>query len=377
MAGIYLHIPFCKRRCIYCDFFSSVDNTWRDKYIEALCRELEMRRAYIGGEQVETIYIGGGTPSLLTWQELDRIFSCIYKVYDVTEDAEVTLETNPDDLSISYVKALRKTSPVNRISMGVQTFDDNRLRFLQRRHTSAQVIEVVNRCREEGFENISIDLIYGLPGETLVEWESDLRVAIDLGVPHLSAYSLTYEEGTILWRMREEGLVYETDEELSAQMYFRLVNYLIEKGYEHYEISNFCLPGMLSRHNSSYWKGIPYIGCGAAAHSYDGCSRQWNVASIPCYIKGIVEEKPVIEREVLNLYTRYNDFLVTRLRTRWGIDLHLLRMEFGQQLYAYCLRMARRHINQGLLCMEDYNLRLTNKGVFISDSIICDLLWCE
>lgn len=377
MAGIYLHIPFCKRRCVYCDFFSSTDNEWRDRYVDALCQELDMRRAYIGIGEVETIYVGGGTPSQLTVQELERIFSYIYKVYNMSEDAEVTLEANPDDLTPAYVKALRKATPVNRISMGVQTFNDNRLRFLQRRHTAAQAVEVVGQCRDAGFDNISIDLIYGLPGETLTEWESDLRAATALDVPHLSAYSLTYEEGTSLWRMRKEGLVHEADEELLAQMYVRLVEHLSLQGYEHYEISNFCRPGMESRHNSSYWKGIPYLGCGAAAHSYDGHSRQWNVSSIPYYIKSITEGSPMIEREELDLYTRYNDYLVTRLRTRWGVNLQDLRTEFGVHLYDYCMRMAHRHIGLGLLFINHGILRLTQEGVFVSDGIISDLLWCE
>ncbi len=377
MAGIYLHIPFCKRRCVYCDFFSSTDNEWRDRYVDALCQELGMRRAYIGIGEVETIYVGGGTPSQLKVQELERIFSYIYKVYNISEDTEVTLEANPDDLTPAYVKALRKATPINRISMGVQTFDDERLSFLQRRHTAVQAGEAVGRCRDAGFDNISIDLIYGLPGETLAEWEADLRAATALDVPHLSAYSLTYEEDTPLWRMREEGLVHEADEELLAQMYVRLVEHLSLQGYEHYEISNFCRPGMESRHNSSYWKGIPYLGCGAAAHSYDGHSRQWNVASIPNYIKSITEGNPMIEREELDLYTRYNDYLVTRLRTRWGVSLQDLLAEFGVHLHDYCMRMARRHIGQGLLSIDHGTLRLTQKGVFLSDGIICDLLWCE
>lgn len=386
MAGLYLHIPFCKRRCIYCDFFSSTASELRGAYVEALCRELEMRREYAGGECVQTIYLGGGTPSQLSVDELECLFSYIYKVYHVVADAEVTLEANPDDLTPEYVRELARRLPVNRLSMGVQTFDDARLRFLHRRHTAAQAVEAVSRLREAGFTNLSIDLIYGLPGQTLVEWEGELEQALALQVPHLSAYSLMFEEGTALWRMREAGLVHEADEELSAAMYARLVECLTQAGYEHYEISNFCLPGMASRHNSSYWQGIPYIGCGAGAHSYDGLSRQWNVASVPDYIRGIREGRPQVEREELDLYTRYNDCLVTRLRTRRGLSLSEVRHQFGEALHSYLLQMAAPHLRRGLLQLEhtegvgesaegEKTLRLTAEGIFVSDGIISDLLW--
>lgn len=377
VAGIYLHIPFCKRRCLYCDFFSSTSPEWKERYVAALCRELEQRQDYLEGAPVHTIYLGGGTPSQLSPAELERIFHHIYKVYPVAEGAEVTLEANPDDLTEAYVSALRAL-PVNRLSMGVQTFDDERLRFLHRRHTARQAQEAVERLHTAGFDNLSIDLIYGLPGETLSEWEHDIRQALALGASHLSAYSLTYEEGTPLWQLRARGEVEEADEELSARMYERLVALLTAEGYEHYEISNFCLPHRASRHNSSYWQGIPYLGCGAAAHSFNGHSRQWNIASIPYYIKGINENAPQIEREELDLTTRYNDCLVTSLRTAWGISVNTLRQEFGDTLCDYCLRLARPHITRRHLELTaDGTLRLTSRGIFVSDGIISDLLWVE
>lgn len=377
MAGIYLHIPFCKHRCAYCGFFSSTDSEVKEAYVSALCRELEMRKHYAGDEPVRTIYVGGGTPSQLSLKQLERLFAQIYKVYRVETDAEVTLEMNPDDVKDEYTSALGCSLPVNRLSMGVQTFNDERLRFLQRRHTARQAIEAVECCRKYGFDNLSVDLIYGLPGETLEEWNHDLQQALTLDVPHLSAYHLTYEEDTPLGKMREQGRVKEVDEEVSATMYTMLVEQLTRAGYEHYEISNFCHPGMESRHNSSYWKGISYIGCGAAAHSFDGKSRQWNVSSIPYYIKGIGEGSPKIEREELGLYTRYNDYLVTSLRTRWGVSLEKLGTQFGSSLHDYCLRMARRHLAQGVLQIDGDALHLTEKGVFLSDGIISDLLWVE
>ena len=326
---------------------------------------------------MHTVYLGGGTPSQLSLPQLDRLFSYIYKVYGVDEAAEITLETNPDDLTEEYVRGIKECLPVNRISMGVQTFDDARLRLLHRRHTSVQAIEAVERCRRYGFSNLSIDLIYGLPGEDLMAWESDLRQAIALDVPHLSAYHLTYEEGTPLWQMKSRGEVAEVDEEVSAQMYTLLVERLAKAGYEHYEISNFCHPGMESRHNSSYWKGIPYIGCGAAAHSYDGHSRQWNVASIPDYMKGVEEGNLRVEREELDLYTAYNDYMVTHMRTKWGASLGEVRERFGEALLTHGVRSAQPYVKAGLLLREGDVLRLTEKGVFLSDGIISDLLWVE
>ena len=377
MAGIYLHVPFCKGRCAYCDFFSSTNAELKEAYVSALCRELEMRRDYANGEPVRTIYLGGGTPSQLSLAQLDRLFSYIYKVYEVDESAEITLEANPDDLTEEYVRGIRECLPVNRISMGVQTFDEGRLRLLRRRHTAMQAIEAVERCRRYGFSNLSIDLIYGLPGEDLMAWESDLRQAIALDVPHLSAYHLTYEEGTPLWQMKNRGEVVEVDEELSAQMYTLLVERLAKAGYVHYEISNFCHPGMESRHNSSYWKGIPYIGCGAAAHSYDGHSRQWNVASIPDYMKGVEEGNLRVEREELDLYTAYNDYMVTHMRTQWGVSLSEVRERFGEALLTHGVRSAQPYVKAGLLLREGDVLRLSEKGVFLSDGIISDLLWVE
>ena len=377
MAGIYLHVPFCKGRCAYCDFFSSTNAEQKEAYVSALCRELEMRKEYAGGAPVHTVYLGGGTPSQLSLSQLDRLFSYIYKVHVVDESAEITLEANPDDLTEEYVRGIKESLPVNRISMGVQTFDDARLRLLYRRHTATQAIEAVERCQRWGFDNLSIDLIYGLPGEDLIAWESELRQAIALDVPHLSAYHLTYEEGTPLWQMKNRGEVTEADEELSAQMYTLLVERLAKAGYEHYEISNFCHPGMESRHNSSYWKGIPYIGCGAAAHSYDGHSRQWNVASILDYIKGVEEGKLSVEREELDLYTAYNDYMVTHMRTMWGVSLSEVRERFGEALLTYGIRAAQPYVKTGLLLREGDVLRLTEKGVFLSDGIISDLLWVE
>ena len=376
MAGIYIHIPFCKRRCIYCNFFSTTQSEKKAEYVHALVRELEMRKDYVGNEEIETIYLGGGTPSQLSQEELEEIFTYIYKVYKVTLDAEITLEANPDDLTPEYVSMLRKL-PINRISMGIQTFQEETLKLLHRRHTAQQAIEAFKRCREAGFKNISIDLMYGLPGETLETWEQDLQQAIALHPEHISAYHLIYEEGTALWNLREQNKVEEAEEELSLTLFKTLIERLTKAGYQHYEISNFCLPGLHSRHNSSYWTGKKYLGCGPSAHSFDGISRQWNVSSLEKYLEGIRMGQLVFEIENLDLYTRYNDFVITSIRTCWGMCLSQLRATYGETLYNYCLQMAKPHIRQGVLEIKEDTLKLTSEGIFISDGIMSDLLWIE
>ena len=374
MAGIYIHIPFCKRRCIYCDFFSTTRSEEKPTYVRALCQELAIRKDYLEGEEIETIYLGGGTPSQLTEKELNEIFTSLYNIYKVKEDAEITLEANPDDLTPEYVSMLRRL-PINRISMGIQTFQEETLKLLHRRHTARQAIEAFQRCREAGFRNISIDLMYGLPGETLDTWKEDLQQAIALHPEHISAYHLIYEEGTALWKLREEHQVEEADEDLSVTLFKTLIDELKQAGYQHYEISNFCLPGLHSRHNSSYWTGKKYLGCGPSAHSFNGSSRQWNIASLDNYLKGIASGKPNYEIEELDLYTRYNDFVITSIRTCWGMSLSRLRSEYGEELYRYCLRMSKSHLEQGVLEIKEDILKLTKEGIFISDGIMSDLLF--
>ena len=376
MAGIYIHIPFCRRRCIYCDFFSTTQNEKKAMYVHTLCQELEMRKDYLEGEEIETIYLGGGTPSQLSQEELEKIFAYIYKIYKVNEHAEITLEANPDDLTSEYITMISRL-PINRLSMGIQTFREETLQLLHRRHTAQQAIAAFQRCREAGIRNISIDLMYGLPGETLETWEADLQQAIALHPEHISAYHLIYEEGTSLWKLREQHQLEEIDEELSVTLFRTLIEKLTQAGYQHYEISNFCLPDLYSRHNSSYWTGKKYLGCGPSAHSFNGVSRQWNIASLDKYINGITIGKPEFEIEDLNLYTRYNDFVITSVRTCWGMSLSRLQSEFGDELYHYCLRMAKPHLVKGLLDIKDNRLKLTPEGIFISDGIMSDLLWVE
>ena len=376
MAGIYLHIPFCKRRCLYCDFYSTTRDEMKHRYTAALCKELELRKSYIDGEPIETIYWGGGTPSQLSREDFEQVFETIHHIYKVSPDAEITIEANPDDLNDEYVSMLR-TLPFNRLSMGIQTFNDESLGLLHRRHTAQQAIEAFRRCRDAGFNNISIDLMYGLPNETEQTWAYDLEKAIEMRPEHISAYHLIYEEGTPLWKLREQHRVEEADEDLSVRLFTMLIHRLKEAGYQHYEISNFSLPGLHSRHNSSYWVGKKYLGCGASAHSFDGHSRQWNVASIDRYIDAAENGTLDFEIEELDQATRYNDFVITAIRTCWGMSLDKLKTDFGTRLYDYCLRMARTHIEQGTLQITDGTLRLTEQGIFVSDGIMSDMLWVE
>ena len=261
--------------------------------------------------------------------------------------------------------------------MGIQTFNETMLERLHRRHTARQAIEAFENCRKAGFQNISIDLMYGLPGETLEIWENDLSQAVCMHPEHISAYHLIYEEGTTLWKLREEHRVKEADEDLSVNLFSRLIHRLKENGYQHYEISNFCQPDKYSRHNSSYWTGKKYLGCGPSAHSYNGTSRQWNIASLNDYIKGITEGSSVSEIEELDLYTRYNDFVITSIRTCWGMPLGQLKKKFGERLYHYCLQMAQPHLQQGTLEITQETLKLTEQGIFISDGIMSDMLWVD
>ena len=400
MAGIYIHVPFCKTRCIYCDFYSTTQINKKRAYVETVKRELVLRKNYLRNEELErpfidTVYFGGGTPSQLDFGEIEDILSCIYKEYAVSTNAEITIECNPDDLNVEACKRLSVL--FNRFSIGIQSFNEGQLRFIKRRHTAEQAIDAVKCCKEAGIHNISVDLIYGFPRQTVREWEADIEQVLELHVPHISAYALIYEEETLLWKYKEQNIVSEIDENLSIDMYNSLIDHLKAAGYEHYEISNFAKPGFISRHNSSYWRNVPYLGCGPSAHSYDGKSRQWNIADVDLYIKGVnscfcaedMTSAQWFEREELDLYTRYNDFVLTTLRTIWGMDLGLLEVNFGRQLTDYCLKMAEKHLRAGTLEVEIVEkgknkeqtsrglLKLTRRGLFLSDGIISDLLYID
>lgn len=372
MIGIYIHIPFCRSRCIYCGFYSTTSLELRQRYVETVVKEIGIRSQETG---VRSIYLGGGTPSQLTIPQLQQIFDAIYIYNKVEKDAEVTIEVNPDDVTETFAEGLA-TLPVNRVSMGAQTFDDVRLKFLHRRHTSSQVRKAVSLLRSAGISNISVDLMYGFPNETISDWEGDIDAAIALDVEHLSAYCLTIEEGTELWRWLSQkkgnpSCEILPDEELERAMYEMLIEKSEAAGFEHYEISNFAKPGFYSRHNSSYWDGTPYLGIGAAAHSYDGNTRSWNIADIHQYIEGMENGKRIFESETLDADTRYNDMVTVALRTRDGLDLKRLSEDYRD----YCLRNAQRFLDDGQLQVtQAQTLTLTRKGLFVSDMIMSELM---
>ena len=374
MAGIYIHIPFCKQRCNYCAFYSTTLYNIREKYVDALCKEIVLRKEYAGSAPIGTIYFGGGTPSTLTMEQLQKICGTIYSTHSVSPTAEVTIECNPDDLTPDFLAQLKQL-PFNRISMGVQSFNDTQLKRLGRRHNAQKAREAVHNAREAGYNNISIDLIFALPGSTITEWEHDLDSAIALHPDHLSAYNLTYEEGTPLYRALERGDFAELSEEENIEQFQMLITKMKEAGYRHYEISNFALPGCESCHNSSYWNDTPYIGCGAAAHSYNGTSRQWNIADIQEYIKGMESGEHNFEIEQLTEEERYNDTILTRLRTADGLPLEWMKEKFCEKLCNYMLRSAEKEIALGNLKKENGSLSLTEKGIFISDAVIRELIF--
>ena len=372
-VGLYVHVPFCKSRCIYCDFYSTtLPSAWQMPYVEALEQEMRLRRTK---ELVRTLYIGGGTPSLLTAEALAALFHAIEKNFTLAEGAEITLEANPDDISEQWIEVLQQT-PVNRVSMGVQSLDDRVLTTLHRRHTAEQARRSVSLLKEVGYHNLSLDLIYGLPGQTHEQFCRDVEEVLALDIPHLSAYALQFEEGTPLFRLRQEGQVREADEELSLGCYETLIDLTAEAGLEHYEISNFARPGFRSRHNASYWTGVPYIGLGAGAHSYDGQrARSYNCEDVKQYIQSLSEGRLPAETEVLTTDERYNERIMLSLRTCEGLSLTALEQDFGQERRAYCERMAESHIQRGRLQRKtDETLCLARQGLFVSDDIISDLM---
>lgn len=366
MAGIYIHIPFCKSRCIYCAFYSTTELDQRQQYVDAVCREMNLRRKELS-EPIHTIYIGGGTPSQLSISQIRQLLNAVGGT-----PSEITIECNPDDITPAFADALA-TLPINRVSMGAQTFDDDRLRILNRRHSSSQISDAVKRLRFAGIQNISIDLMYGFPNETIEDWLHDIDAALELNVEHLSAYCLMIEEGTPLYAKinhSEEESPSICNEELERKMYYNLIDRLTSEGFVHYEISNFAKPGFRSRHNNSYWTDVPYIGLGAAAHSYDGMRRQWNVSNLHKYIKGVNSGQLQFEYENIDDISHYNDRIMLSLRTCEGIDTSILNSSDRQ----YLLSQSSKYLQNGLLDLTDNRLVLTRNGLFVSDMVICDLM---
>ncbi|MCU0471776.1 MAG: radical SAM family heme chaperone HemW [Bacteroidales bacterium] len=373
MAGIYIHIPFCKKLCHYCDFYHIISGDNNAAFVNALVKEAEIRKDYTGKESISTIYLGGGTPSVLSGDELAMIFDNLKRHYNIEAESEITLEINPDDVTPEYLKMLKKTE-INRISMGIQSWHDEDLKMLNRRHTSEQATAALNEVFYAGYENVTIDLIYGIPGQNPGNWSSNLDKSFTFGITHLSAYHLTIEPGTVFGKMKEKGLLEEIEEEESNSQFNILIEKSAAAGFIHYEISNFGKPGFFSVHNSNYWKQASYLGLGPSAHSFNGYSRQWNVRDLKKYIKSVNEGKPVFEIEELDAKTRFNEYIMTSLRTMWGIDLEYVEKNFEKEGYDYIINLSGKFMNYGLMKQEKNTLVLTNQGMMISDNIISELM---
>lgn len=372
MAGIYLHIPFCKQACHYCDFHFSTNTGLRSELWQAMAKEIELQKDYLEDEPIDTIYFGGGTPSLLNANELEYLCNAIHKWFTVDRQAEVTLEANPDDLSPTTLPIFRQ-SGINRLSIGIQSFDDRLLKFFNRAHNSKTAIECVQFSRDAGFNNISLDLIYAVPGLQADGWSHTIYQAIALHPEHISAYSLTLEEKTTFGRWAANGQLTKVDDDVSAQQLTLLVDELERAGYDHYEVSNFSKPGLHSRHNSSYWRGKKYLGIGPSAHSYNKRSRQFNISNNHIYVRSLNTGIIPSEAEQLTREDHVNEYLMTTLRTQWGTDLKKLKLEFNYDVISYHKPFLDSLLKNDLAVLQRDVLKLTRAGKLLADKIAADL----
>jgi oxygen-independent coproporphyrinogen-3 oxidase len=372
MAGIYLHIPFCKQACYYCNFHFSTSLAQKEALVAALLQEMKLRHLYLQGQPVNTLYFGGGTPSLLSDSELQQIMEKLQQLFNIAPDAEITLEANPDDLQPEKLLAL-KAAGVNRLSIGVQSFHETDLRWMNRAHNSEQALTCIRNAHAAGFQNLSIDLIYGGPTLSDAGWEQNVQQAIALQIPHLSCYALTVEPGTALDSFIRRQKVAPVEPDKAARHFEMLMQWLTAAGYEHYEISNFALPGWHSRHNSSYWKGEHYLGLGPSAHSFNGNSRQWNVSNNSAYINGIQEGKVPFEQEILTVDMQLNEYIMTSLRTSAGCDLQLVAREYGEDKRRQLETGSREFILSGKMVRTENTLVLTREGRLFADGIAAEL----
>ncbi|HKZ36055.1 MAG TPA: radical SAM family heme chaperone HemW [Chryseolinea sp.] len=371
MAGIYIHIPFCKQACHYCDFHFSTNTTYRTQIIHAIVAEIALQKNYLDNEPIKTIYFGGGTPSLLSLQEVDIIFQAIYKTFQVVAP-EVTFEANPDDLLYQKLIGFKEIG-INRLSIGIQSFDDSILKFLNRAHDARLAFTSFAEAREAGFNNISVDLMYSIPGQDSTIWKRNIDLAIALGPEHISAYALTIEPKTVFGKWKAAKKIKETDSDSSAQDLLTLIDHLGKAGFDHYEVSNFSKPGFISNHNSSYWKAEKYLGIGPSAHSYNGVSRQYNISNNNLYLKSIDIGKIPSTCEILTREDKINDCLLTTLRTSWGTDLKGLAQNHGYDLLQLHGDYVQRLLDNNLAILVNKTLILTTSGRLIADKIASDL----
>lgn len=375
MSSIYIHIPFCKQACHYCDFHFSTSMKHKDALVEALCHELFLRKNELT-KTVENIYFGGGTPSLLNITELEKIFETINKFYKISDQPEITLEANPDDINEEKLRAL-KTAGVNRLSLGVQSFFEEDLKLMNRAHNASEAKQSIALVKKY-FDNYSIDLIYGMPDMDLTQWEANLQTALGFDVPHISCYALTVEPNTALKSFIDKAIIHPVDEDMAAAHFDFLNDQMVSKGYEHYEFSNYGKPGYFSQNNLNYWLGKPYLGIGPSGNGYDGHKkRTWNIKNNIKYIKAIAQNELPQNVEILKKIDQYNEFIMTRLRTKWGIDFDELKSKFGQSYFEYLILQMQPHLDNDYLEIINNHLHITRKGKFLSDGIAADLFKVE
>jgi oxygen-independent coproporphyrinogen-3 oxidase len=372
MAGIYLHIPFCKQACNYCDFHFSTSLKMKASFVDALLTEIELRKSVFDQQTINSIYFGGGTPSLLSEEDLTRIFETLFTSFRVSPLAEITLEANPDDLSPDKIKVLKNT-PINRLSIGIQSFRDEDLRFMKRAHNAKEALSSIKSCKQAGFTNLTIDLIYGTPGMDTSAWLENLNIAFDLDIPHISSYALTVEPNTELHHQILHQKVSNVDENQSAAQFELLTSQMKRNGYEQYEISNFCKPGAYSKHNSSYWKKDMYLGLGPSAHSFYDNKRLWNVSNNTKYVKSLAQNLLPLQEEVLSLEDRYNEYVMTSLRTKWGCSIAEIETNFSSELAAYFRNEIELYVSTQNVLVKNEVYYLSEKGKLLADKIASDL----
>ena len=380
MAGIYIHIPFCKSKCAYCNFFSLASESRIQDYVEALKKEIIARKTYLGNEIVKTIYFGGGTPSLLSVKNIEDIINLLNKNYEIVSSPETTLEINPDTIDREKMSALKQLG-INRMSVGIQSFHDDDLKYLGRRHDSRHAMQVLDDLKHSGFEKITLDLIYGMPTLTEEKWNKNLDIFFSTDFSHLSAYALTVEPKTILGQRIEKGDLQNISEDDAIRHYNILVERTKENGFEHYEISNFAKEGCRSQHNSIYWKDEKYLGLGASAHSYDGNSRQWNISNLTKYIQLVGDEETqrrrdaelFYEKEILSTEDKFNEYVMTSLRTSWGCDIRKMETDCGEKYAVHFLKNVKKYLDSGIMLIKNNNYILTDEGMLFADGIAADL----
>jgi len=374
MAGIYIHIPFCKKKCNYCNFFSVASLKNKNAFLESLKIEIETQKDYLKNDKINTIYFGGGTPSLLSVSEISVIIEQLHKFYNISNNPEITLESNPDDLSKQKINELKQT-PVNRLSVGIQSFFQEDLNYLDRTHDTAQAENALKYLQDSGFDNLTIDLIYGIPTSTNKMWEQNLEKFFSFRIPHLSAYSLTVEQKTILYHQIKKQKLRQPEENKSIEQYKILLDRSKKYNFINYEISNFAKEGYFSKHNSNYWLGKNYLGLGPSAHSFNGISRQWNISNITKYIDLINNNNNIFEKEILAKDQQYNEYVLTALRTIWGCDSDYIKNKFGQNYYEFFIKSSEKYLTKKMMIKNENSFVLSEDGKLFADGIAAELFY--